>query len=108
MLTCFEIKGPVVINNNGTAELIGIVSWGLGCARPEFPAVYTNVAKLVPWITENSKNMITRYVHKCSSYLLIKKIIISYPNWKLVFLMIMIGQRRWNLCLVNACISHIS
>ncbi|KAM7344107.1 LOW QUALITY PROTEIN: transmembrane protease serine 9-like [Cochliomyia hominivorax] len=41
--------GPLIIRN----KLAGIVSWGYGCARPNFPGVYANVWSLKSWIFEN-------------------------------------------------------
>ena len=40
--------GPLTIRN----KLAGIVSWGNGCARPNFPGVYANVWSLKSWILE--------------------------------------------------------
>jgi len=41
---CFgDSGGPLFDTAEGKRYQIGIVSWGLGCARTRFPAVYTEV-----------------------------------------------------------------
>ncbi len=34
-------------------KLLGITSWGIGCASPDFPGVYTQVSSFLDFITEN-------------------------------------------------------
>ncbi|XP_049828950.1 proclotting enzyme-like [Schistocerca gregaria] len=46
--------GPLMINN-GRWTQVGIVSWGIGCGKGQYPGVYTRVTHFMPWITKNLK-----------------------------------------------------
>lgn len=45
--------GPLIRHVNGLSELVGIVSFGYGCAQKATPGVYTRVANFLPWIKAN-------------------------------------------------------
>ncbi|KAK8739895.1 hypothetical protein OTU49_003250, partial [Cherax quadricarinatus] len=46
--------GPLACDDLGTRYLAGLVSWGFGCGRPDFPGVYTKVSHYIDWINSNS------------------------------------------------------
>ncbi|CAD5126830.1 DgyrCDS14860 [Dimorphilus gyrociliatus] len=47
--------GPLAYNNNGRFEVVGLASWGRGCAEPGNPGVYARVASKLEWIRENTE-----------------------------------------------------
>jgi len=46
--------GPLLYVYNGTTYLVGLVSWGIGCALYGYPTVYTDVNYFREWITVNA------------------------------------------------------
>jgi len=45
--------GPLVVMRNNAWTLAGVVSWGYGCAEPNYPGIYADVFQLRSWL--NSK-----------------------------------------------------
>ena len=41
---------PLMFDREDMFEVIGVVSWGLGCARPGVYGVYTNIASKLTFI----------------------------------------------------------
>jgi len=42
--------GPLTYEENGKSYLIGVVSWGIGCALADYPGVYARVTTVLDWI----------------------------------------------------------
>ncbi|KAF0310348.1 Proclotting enzyme [Amphibalanus amphitrite] len=42
--------GPLVSLENNRYSLVGVVSWSIGCARPDYPGVYARVTDALSWI----------------------------------------------------------
>ncbi|XP_017891818.1 transmembrane protease serine 9-like [Ceratina calcarata] len=51
--------GPLILNNNGSPEVIGIVSWGIvPCGTKGAPSVYTKTSAFVDWIQKTIKLLV--------------------------------------------------
>ena len=44
--------GPLIANIDGTNYLVGVVSWGYGCARKGIYGIYTNVSEQIEWLEQ--------------------------------------------------------
>ncbi|XP_059142663.1 serine protease 30-like [Physella acuta] len=51
--------GPLVCNIDGSYTVLGVTSFGEGCAKPNYPGVYTRVQSYLDWIGETIKK------HEC-------------------------------------------
>jgi len=45
--------GPLVVRSDSGDNLVGVVSWGIGCAHDDFPGVYGRVSAQYDWIKQN-------------------------------------------------------
>ncbi|XP_017791571.1 PREDICTED: trypsin 3A1-like [Habropoda laboriosa] len=46
--------GPLHVKGTfGHLEVIGIISWGRGCARPKFPGIYTKLTNYLGWLKDH-------------------------------------------------------
>ncbi|GFR17767.1 serine protease 30 [Trichonephila clavata] len=47
--------GPLVCKTDDHWFVAGVVSWGIKCAQPNLPGIYTNVPLFVEWIEKTTE-----------------------------------------------------
>ncbi|XP_046967003.1 trypsin-1-like isoform X3 [Vanessa cardui] len=48
--------GPLLLQQGDRFQIVGIVSWGVGCGRPGYPGVYTRITRYLPWLRANLRD----------------------------------------------------
>ena len=58
MVCLLNISGPLLYYDKGmnATVVIGVVSFGFGCASPNTPGYYARVNQVLPWITDVINN----------------------------------------------------
>ena len=44
--------GPLTVEHDGVSILVGVVSFGFGCARENMPGMYARVSEITDWIDD--------------------------------------------------------
>lgn len=76
--------GPLVYLSSRW-HLMGIVSWGVGCAREGKPGVYTDVSQLLNWIytvMEVCFTLLCTLIYKKGKYIFILNVMFQRQPWE--------------------------
>ena len=60
--------GPLVCNKDGKAIIAGVVSWGAGCASPDYPGVYSRTTHVLQWIINQMVSYYDWFQHIQNNY----------------------------------------
>ncbi|XP_017843344.1 seminase [Drosophila busckii] len=60
----FDSGGPIVYESDEQRELCGIVSFGISCASPKYPGVYTDVNYIKPFIEQAMRTLLSEKEQK--------------------------------------------